>query len=187
MNSTKWPCWFLFFLSVSNKTPHKRLLNTLVKITLLDTNKIIYSATYPSKSKNLFLLKRWGKLFLDFSSFDKGGFFLAGSRGIWTWAPGLILSICIETVIPNVILSRQPNNAILYVYLALKTGWKIYYMLGLKAEKRHFFKGTLNEKKIKGFLTWGPARLYLLVNQPYRCTDRTRLPTLFRACFKERG
>ena len=32
----------------------------------------------------------------------------------------------------------------------------------------------------------GPARLYLLVNQPYWCPDRTRLPALFQVCFKER-
>ena len=36
---TKWPYWFLFFLGVLNKTPHKRLLSTLVKVTLLDTKQ----------------------------------------------------------------------------------------------------------------------------------------------------
>ena len=35
-------------------------------------------------------------------------------------------------------------------------------------------------------MTRGLARLYLLVNQPYRCADCTRLPALFQARFKER-
>ena len=76
------------------------------------------------------------------------------------------------------VLSRQPINA----------DWvENLYMLGLKLKKPHFFKEIFNTKKEKGiFLTRGPARLYLLVNQPYRCTDRTRLPALFRARFKER-
>ena len=47
-------------------------------------------------------------------------------------------------------------------------------------------KNLFNAKGNKGLLTRGPARLYLLVNQPYRCPDRTRLPALFQNRFKER-
>ena len=47
-------------------------------------------------------------------------------------------------------------------------------------------KTFYNAKGDKGLLTRGPARLYLLVNQPYRCPDRTRLPALFQNRFKER-
>ena len=47
-------------------------------------------------------------------------------------------------------------------------------------------KNLFNAKENKRLLTRGPARLYLLVNQPYRCPDRTRLPALFQNRFKER-
>ena len=47
-------------------------------------------------------------------------------------------------------------------------------------------KNLFNAKGNKRLLTRGPARLYLLVNQPYRCPDRTRLPALFQNRFKER-
>ena len=128
-----------------------------------------------------------GELFLDFLSLDKGGFFLAGSRGIWTWAPELIRSICIETIKLCDSFASIKYMQFLYQYLAIKN--RVENLLNLRAQgwKTTFLQRNFKREKIKGFLTRGPARLYLLVNQPYRCTDRTRLPALFRARFKERG
>ena len=59
--------------------------------------------------------------------------------------------------------------------------------LEMQTPKLFLQKKTLfNAKENKRLLTRGPARLYLLVNQPYRCPDRTRLPALFQNRFKER-